>query len=1441
LSTPDATTPASPALPGAQEAQETHEGAGAQALPLQAASASGWQRARRILLLLALLPLLLFGVLCFVLGREASVQALLPYLARQIPGAQVQLSGIHGSLWGPLRIEKIEYRDAKQQLSIEQIQLDWQPWQLWRKRLVLSQVQIGRLAGRTLQASGARLPQDLSLPLALDIEQLQCRVLEWQDAANRWQFERLQLGLHDLAGYWQLEQASVQTPWGKLALDGKLAQRGELAVQARGMLEWMQAQQAIRLDWQLGGTLQQLRLRGQSHAIGGVWQAELDVRPFDVSPNGVEPHDAGTNPGLPLTRLLLRANHINPARIGALPQADLTLDLLAEQKQGQWQGHVQIDNALPGPLSQARLPLRRLHSLVSGQGGQLNLPGIVADFGAAGQLGGRLAWRADQANQIGLHLKASRINLQAWHETLRASNIGGELNWSQTGPDAQFQADLAQDGLKLVLAARLAQQRLQVEQARLQVAGGELQWAGELALAAPGRFVGTGNIRHFNPAQLGRFAAGDINGSLRSAGQWAKPWQLDLKAQLGKSQWFGQPWDGHINLQLHDQRVSQLDLDLHAGRNGVRASGALGQAGDQVAWQFDLLDPGWLGWAGNMHGAGRLSGDAAALQSTVLVQVNDWRKNGVAGVAEAGQASASPSSLQAQGQIQLDLARPGPLPGRLGGTLTFDFTHLNPARWGAYPLGDLNGKGELRLDQAGQYGVALDLATSRWQGQALYGHARGQVSPSQWQGLDVALVWGARQLNIGQQGERVRWRFEYGAAGVPAAGVPAAGVPAAGVPAAGVPAAGVPAAGAPASAASTGLLMQGELKGNPAAHQLSLQANWQGVATELTLEGGWNRGSGWQGSLLRWQNLPGSPLWRMQAPSTLQYVPDTGQLLFGSSQFVFDGGQLTLNELALGSDGWRSRGHVNGLPLAVLPWLQPQWRSYLGSTPSGGMLRFAGQWQIEAGEQLNGNLKLSRESGDWQPGPEWPQGLGLQQLQLELALQQNALKMRFAIEGLRIGQAQLQLATQLARQGGQWGLPGSAALQMSGTARIDSLAPLAGFGKGQFQCDGRVQLQMNGSGSVANPQFTGSVTAEQLRFDWIAEGLHLRNGALHASWRDDRLIVQDGHFDGLKAQGWLALSGAKPSLHLQLDATKLPVVSRPDRELVLSGQTTVDLSDKGFFIGGQLAADHAAIELRTDDSPVVSDDIRLYRGQVLQEKPNPTLPVNVKLGFDLGSDFHVKGQGLDTRLAGKLQLQALERRGPRLYGSVQVVDGSYQAYGQKLKIDEGEINFSGVWDNPGLHLTAWRQKVSTDSEVEVGVELRGTLLSPRVRLVSNPALPDSEKLAWLVLGHGIEGSAGQELDVLGAASSALFGSTRDRVANRLGLDEFGVSYAKGVENAVFTLGKRLSQRAFLSFEQGVGSATGLVKLRYTLNPRLSIQVQTGSNNAADVFYSWRFD
>ena len=55
-----------------------------------------------------------------------------------------------------------------------------------------------------------------------------------------------------------------------------------------------------------------------------------------------------------------------------------------------------------------------------------------------------------------------------------------------------------------------------------------------------------------------------------------------------------------------------------------------------------------------------------------------------------------------------------------------------------------------------------------------------------------------------------------------------------------------------------------------------------------------------------------------------------------------------------------------------------------------------------------------------------------------------------------------------------------------------------------------------------------------------------------------------------------------------------------------------------------------------------------------------------------------------------------------------------------------------------------------------------------------------------------------------------------------------------------TVGKRLSSRARISYEQGLSEVGGVTKFTYTLTPRITIVTRTGIEDALDVFYTLRF-
>ena len=368
-----------------------------------------------------------------------------------------------------------------------------------------------------------------------------------------------------------------------------------------------------------------------------------------------------------------------------------------------------------------------------------------------------------------------------------------------------------------------------------------------------------------------------------------------------------------------------------------------------------------------------------------------------------------------------------------------------------------------------------------------------------------------------------------------------------------------------------------------------------------------------------------------------------------------------------------------------------------------------------------------------------------------------------------------------------------------------------------------------------------------------------------------RLAVGDGLAALTQAPGRLEISGemrldAAPGadqafLDIRLD--RLGAWQLPDQWVAVSGDGRLNWQDGTLGIHGKLAVDAGYWQLARSGTPRLSDDVVVRRPG--QEKAagglRPKLDLDVS--SELGRNFLFSGAGLNAKLDGDIRLRAKGRDLPRASGNIRTREGRFDAYGQQLSIEHGILTFQGLLDNPALDVHAVRQGLP----VEAGVQIGGTVQRPVIKLVSDPELPDAEKLAWLVLGHGPDKMGGGDATTLLAAAGGLLGNNSGNVVQQLkqnfGVDEFGIRSGQIGDNGgrqptsriagsssfdsttttgsqIFSVGKRLSSNALLSYEQALGKAESVVKLTVNLSRQISVVGRAGSDNALDVFYTLTF-
>ncbi len=427
------------------------------------------------------------------------------------------------------------------------------------------------------------------------------------------------------------------------------------------------------------------------------------------------------------------------------------------------------------------------------------------------------------------------------------------------------------------------------------------------------------------------------------------------------------------------------------------------------------------------------------------------------------------------------------------------------------------------------------------------------------------------------------------------------------------------------------------------------------------------------------------------------------------------------------------------------------------------------------------------------------------------------------------------------------------------TGRIPDLSgfgPLLGGGVASV---GAIDWDAALAGSPSAPLLRGHVRGRGLAIALLDHGIRLQDGELALRFEDERAVLERLDFlaphepparaarivgQAPTEPGRLSVTGEADiqSRRARLDATltQLPLSQRPDRWVVASGVARLEHEDTRLRLGARFAADLGFIAEAAAGRPKLSDDV-VVRGR---EAPAPrALRIDTDIGLDLGERFHLRAAGLTARLEGKLRVRGGNAAPLVATGRIETRDGRFEAYGQRLTVERGIVNFQGPVEDPGLNVLALRKGLP----VEAGVSVTGTVQRPVVRLVSEPPLPDAEKLSWIVLGRPAD-AAGADASLLLAAAGAIFGGEgegiTDQIAQSLGIDEISLRQAPEgdtLTGQILTVGKRLSDRIWLAHEHGLTTGTGVLKLTYMLTPRLSVVTRTGEDNAMDLLFNLRFD
>jgi len=1346
------------------------------------------------------------------------------WLLARVPG--LQISGLQGALLGDtLRAERLQLTwGAGNRVDIEQLQAQGLRWKWLPDDGAWTELQGGPVSARRVVVSTVPSGQPpglprLRFPARVRLAQVQVDELVVDSLAPVRDLVLRDLHLDGGAGgSHRVDSLSLRWQGSAVVGSARIGNTAPLPVAAQ--LTVTPEASAAAPDW-----------AAVLHATGGLEQLDVTATLRGVARGGraapaldlaaeVRPLAAW-----PLGRLSARTAALDlAALLPGAPQTRLsgTADIRSSARDAPIAAKVELDNATPGRWNERRLPVRRLELELSRQpqaANRLEATRFEVWFAdsprsGAGRWSGRAIWLD---HTLDIDTRLADVNPQRLDGRAANMLLGGPLSARVTGlpsPDPQastalparavnwtldLQGSLARSRqpVRLALKGSANDRGLELRDVRASSgpASAELRLSLQRAAQDSWQLDTTGQLNDFDPLP---WWPGDADTAWRKGPHRVSgDWQIDVRlpADLARRPPLAllQSLDGRGLLRLQRSVLAGVPLqaELSLGRLTVVPPGGAGAATPVPA------PPGMV-----LHAELLLGGNQVVLDAQ-----GSPADSGAGDRWQAQVRADKLATLAPLAALHPGLAAALPRQGSLQGDISAQ------GRWPA-----MRTTGDVRVQQLQVGGLAVAGGQARWQLQS--DGARDLSLQADVTGVQLG-PQRVTQLRADISGTLADHLIEI-----------------------------------------TATLPQGP--SDLAGQLLGLPAQ-VGTRAQLKTRGGWQDepagGGRWRARVDRlalgsWDGkAPAGPVSTAWAEAQQLRVELGFGAQGGLSSLRADPGRLNLADslvmrwdaisadLSRGQAQLELRAVVDAFPVApLLARLQP-------SAGWGGDLRLKARLEIKARERFDADVVFERVDGDLNlSNSDGMQLMGLNEFNLALAAHDGLWSFSQSFSGRSLGEIRGSLRARTSPER-RWPAP-DAPIDGSIQAFVADVGIWSNWVPPGWRLAGELRTSATVSGRFGAPQYTGAITGNGLAVRNLLEGVNVSDGQVSIRLTGDtaqieRFTLRGG--DGSLTVTGSANLGAAPSARLQARAERFRVLGRVDRLLIASGQAEATLTADQLKVDGALRVDEGLIDASSTDAPRLDNDVTVRQAGAdatsLSDPSQPRARRNVAIGIDvdLGDKLRVRGRGLDTALAGELRITT---PGGQLtvVGTVNTVRGTYRAYGQNLEIERGILAFSGAVNNPRLDVLALRP--NTDNRV--GVAITGNVLTPRIRLYSDPEMSDNDKLSWLLLGRAPDGLGRADTALLQRTALALLagegGAPTDTLLRNLGIDELSLRQADGdTRDTVISLGKQLSRRWFVGYERSVNATTGTWQLIYRIAQRFTVRAQSGVENSIDVIWVWRLD
>lgn len=308
-------------------------------------------------------------------------------------------------------------------------------------------------------------------------------------------------------------------------------------------------------------------------------------------------------------------------------------------------------------------------------------------------------------------------------------------------------------------------------------------------------------------------------------------------------------------------------------------------------------------------------------------------------------------------------------------------------------------------------------------------------------------------------------------------------------------------------------------------------------------------------------------------------------------------------------------------------------------------------------------------------------------------------------------------------------------------------------------------------------------------------------------------------------------------LNLKGDAFQVRI--EPWASLQVTPDLTFSYQQETLLLAGKVKVPSGLISVQQlpKQAVRVSEDAQVVgREAVIKKGPRLNLDLELLLGNGQESEkppLSLAAFGLNAEIQGRLRVgNDLQTRGELL-----LVKGTYQSWGQDLKLRKARLNFAGPISQPFLNIEAVREV----QDVTVGIHMTGRVDRPEATIFSEPSMANEQALSWLILGRPLKTEKDENTLNAAAISYGLkqASGVTERLGESLGLKDFQLVAEGGGSEASVVASGYINDRLSVGYGVGVYDEVSRFVVRYELSRQVYIEAASALASSLDIF--WRLD